>query len=190
MASCRAIKFTHLEYNFNKCRGRLETAEHYYSCQYLDKEALEINKDPYKDIKKVDRQVSSDKEHLSSLLEELFNNYKAHSINVNLQDGCNNLRMGPAHTLLPFHFTSNSILTITNKLLDHLITLLERTEKPILTQNSHKPLSKQDFATIVRNRTKNVDFQLDSIVTYFQHYCRQHWTECCDYHYMSHGSSQ
>ena len=54
-----------------------------------------------------------------------------------------------------------------NESLDHLIRLLEGTEKPILTSYSHKPLSNEKLAAIVTNATNNVDSQLDPIHTNF-----------------------
>ena len=47
-----------------------------------------------------------------------------------------------------------------NKLLYYLIKLLKGTEKPILTVNSYEILSKIELAAIVRNGTRNVNFQL------------------------------
>ena len=52
--------------------------------------------DDNKIIKKKDKEVSSDKEPLSPIPEELFEKYKAPSTNVNLTDGYNNLRIVPS----------------------------------------------------------------------------------------------
>ena len=101
--------------------------------------------------------MSSDKEPLSPTRGELLEKYKAPSTNVNLTDRYNNLRILPSQTPLPFCFTTSSPVTMRNEYSDHLIRLLEGTEKPILTPNSHKPLSNEELAAIVRNATKNVD---------------------------------
>ena len=55
-----------------------------------------------------------------------------------------------------------------------LISLLEGTVKPILTQSSDKPLSNEDLAAIVTNATKNVDSQFHTIDANFQQHHRQH----------------
>ena len=78
---------------------------------------------------------------------------------------------------------------MTNESLDHLIKLVEGTKKPILTLNSPKLLSNKELAAIVRNITKNVDCQLDTIHTNFQQHRRQHWTDCHDYYCKLHGRS-
>ena len=76
-----------------------------------------------------------------------------------------------------------------NESLDHLIRLLEGTEKPILTPNSHKPLSNKELAAIVRNASKNIDYKLDTSHANFQQHCHQYWTDCRNYYYKSHSSS-
>ena len=55
-----------------------------------------------------------------------------------------------------------------NESLDYPIRLLEGTEKPILTPNSHKPLSNEELAAIVRNASKNVNTNLNIIHANFQ----------------------
>ena len=50
-----------------------------------------INKNEYKVIKKEDKEVSSEEEPLSPILEELFKKYKAPSNNVNVTDRYYNL---------------------------------------------------------------------------------------------------
>ena len=159
-----AINFTHVDCNFNKCRGRAETAGHHHSYSYLDEEDMELNtEDDYEVIKKEDKDVSSDEEPLSPIPEELFVKYKAPSNNVNLTDWYRNLRIVPSQTPLPFSFTTSSPVTMRNESLDHHLRLLEEAEKPILASNSYKPLSNKGLAAIVRNATKNIDFRLDTI---------------------------
>ena len=52
MAFHKAINFTNVDYNFNKCRGRPETTRQHHSCLYLDEEHMELtNKNDYKVIK-------------------------------------------------------------------------------------------------------------------------------------------
>ena len=190
MPPCRGINFTHVDCDFNKCRGRAETAGHYHSCLYLYEENMELNsEDDYEVIKKEGKEVSPDEEPLSPILEELFGKYKAPSTNVNLTGGYNNLRIVPSQTPLQFRVTTSSPVTMRNESLDHLIRLLEWTEKPILTPNSHKQLSNEELAAIIRNVIKNVDCQLDTIHANFQQHRRQHWTDCRDYYCKSHGSS-
>ena len=133
--------------------------------------------------------MSSDEEPLSRIPEELFEKYKTPSTNVNLTDRYNNLQIVPSQTSLLFRFTTSSSVTMRTESLDHLIRLLEGTEKLILTPNSHKPLSNKELAAIVRNATKNVDSQLNTIHTNFQQHRCQHWTDCHDYYCNSHGSS-
>ena len=175
MPSCGAINFTHVDCDFNKCRGRAETAVHHHSCSYLDVEDMELNtKYHYEVIKKDDKEVSSDEEPLSPIPEELFEKYNASSTNVNLTDGYNNLRIVQSQTPLAFRFTTSSPVTIRNESLDHCMRLLEGNVIPILIPNSKKPLSNEELAAIVRNATKNVDFQLDTIHTNFQQHRRQH----------------
>ena len=133
--------------------------------------------------------MSSDKEPLSPIPEELFEKYKATSTHIKLTDGYNKLRIVPSQTPLLFRFTTSSPSTMRNESLDHLIRQLEGTEKPILTQNSHKPLYNEELAAIFRNATKNVDSQLDTFHSNFQQHRRQHWTDCRYYYCKSHGSS-
>ena len=47
-----------------------------------------------------DKEVSSDKELLSAILEELFEKYKARSTDINLTDVYNNLQIIPSQTPL------------------------------------------------------------------------------------------
>ena len=55
-----------------------------------------------------------------------------------------------------------------------MIRLLEGTEKPILTVNSHKLLSNEVLTTNVRNASKTVDVQLNTIHANFQqHHLQQ-----------------
>ena len=133
--------------------------------------------------------MSAYEEPLSPIPEELLEKYKASSTNANLTNGYNNLRIVPFQNPLLFLFTTSSPVTTRNELLDHLITLLEGTKKPFVTPNSHKPLSNKDLAAFVRNATKNVNSQLDTIHTNFQQHRCQHWTDCHDYYCKSHGSS-
>ena len=187
--SGRAINFNHVDCDFNKCRGRAEIAGHDRSCPYLDEEDMEVtSEDDYQVIKKEDKKMSSDEEPLSPIPEKLFEKYKAPSTNVNLTDGNNNLHIVLSQTPLPFRFTTSSPVRMKNVSLDHLIRLLEGNEKPILTLNSHKRLSNEELAAIVRNATKNVDSQLNTIHVYFQQHRRQHWTDCHNYYCKSHGS--
>ena len=118
--------------------------------------------------------MSSDEEPLSPMLEELFENYKPSSINVNMTDGYNNLWIVLSQKTLPFHFSTSSSIMMSNESLDYLNRLLEGTEKPILTLNSQKPLSNEDCAAIIRNATKNDDVQLETIYENFQQHRRQH----------------
>ena len=182
MPSCRAISFNHVDCDFNKCRGRAEIAGYYHRCPYVKKEDMEVpSKDDYQVIKKEDKEVSSDEEPLSPVQEKVFKKYEAPSTNVNLTDRYNNLRIVRSQTPLRFRFTTSNPVMLRNEGLDHLIRLLEGTKKPILTTNTHKPLSNQELAAIVRNATKNVDSQLDTIHPNFQPYRCQHWTDCYDY---------
>ena len=140
MLSHGAINFNYVDYDFNKCRGRAEITGHHHSCPYLDKEDMEVkSEDNYEVIKKENKEVSSDEEPLSPSAGEIFEKYKAPSTNVNLTDGYNNLQIVPSQNPLLFHFTTSSSVTMRNKSLDHLVKLLERTKKTILTPNSHKP---------------------------------------------------
>ena len=50
-----------------------------------------------------------------------------------------------------------------NAFLDSLIRLLKGTEKAILTLKSHKLLYDKELAAIIRNATKNVNSQLDTM---------------------------
>ena len=83
--------------------------------------------------------MSAAEEPLSLMPEELFAKVKALSTNGNLTDEYNNLRIVPSLTTLPFRFTTSSHVIMRNESLDHHIRLLEGTEKPMLTPNSHKP---------------------------------------------------
>ena len=178
-----AINFTHVDCDFNKCRGGAETAGHRHSWPCLDEEDRELNsEDDYKVIKKEDKEVSSHEKPLSPIPEERFKKYKAPSTHVNPTDAYNNLRNVPSQTFLPFRFSTRSPITMRNELLDHIFSLLEGTEKPILIANSDKPLSNEEPATIVRYATKNVDSQLYTIDANFQQHSRQHWTDCCYYY--------
>ena len=190
MLSREAINCHHVDCDFNKCSGRAETTGHCHSCSYLDEEDMQLtSEDDYEIIKKEDKELSSDQEPLSPILEELFEKYKAPSTNVNLTDAYNNLRIVPSQNLLPFRFTTSSPVTMRHESLDHLIRRLEQTEKPILTPNSHKPYSNEKLAAIVRNATKNVDNKLDTIHANFQQHRRQHWTDCRDYYCKTYCSS-
>ena len=114
-------------------------------------------------IKKEHKEVSYDKEPLSSIPGELFEKYKATSTNVNLTDRCNKVQIVPSQNPLPFRFTPSSPVTMRHELLDHLIRLLEGTENPILIPNSHKPLSNQELAAIIRNTTKKINIKIETI---------------------------
>ena len=92
MPSWGAINFNHVDCDFNKCRGRAGIARHYHSCPCLDKEDMEVtSEDYYEVIKKEDKEVSSNEQHLSPMPRELLEKYKALSTNVNLTNGYNNL---------------------------------------------------------------------------------------------------
>ena len=54
---------------------------------------------------------------------------------------------------------------------------------------NHKPWSNEELAAIVRNATKNVNCQLDTIHANCQQHRRQYWTDCRNYYCKSHGSS-
>ena len=185
-----AINFTHVECDFHKCRGTAETARHNHSCLYRDEEDMQLtSEDDYEVIKTEDKEVSSDEEPLSPIPEELFVKYQAPSTNINLTDGYNNLRIVPSQTQLPFRFTTSSPVPMRNESLDYVIRLWEGTEKPVLTLHSHKPLSNEELAAIIRNATKTVDSQLNTIHPNFQQYCCQQWPDCGYYYCKSHGSS-
>ena len=110
MLSWKNINFSHIDCNFNKCGGRAETTGHYNSCLYLDKEDTELTrKDNYEIIKKKDRKELPDLDPVSTILEKLFKNYKALSINENLMNGYH--KVPPRSTLL-FSFTTSSPITI------------------------------------------------------------------------------
>ena len=97
MPPCRAMNFTHVDCDFNKCRSRAKIAGHHHSGPYLDEEDMEVtSKDDYEVINKEDKQVSSDEEPLSPILEELFEKYQASSTNVTLTNGYNNLQIVPS----------------------------------------------------------------------------------------------
>ena len=132
--------------------------------------------------------MSSDKEPLPSIPEELFEKYKASSTNVNLTDRYKSQWIVPSQNPLLFCFTTSSPVTVRNESSDHLLRILEGTEKPIVTRNSHKPLSNEERAAIIRNATKNVHSQLDAIHANFQQHRHQHCTDCLDYYYKTHGS--
>ena len=72
-----AINFTYVDHHLSKYRGLAETTGHYHSCPYLGEEDIEVtSQDNYEVIKKEDKAVSSDKEPLSLIAEELFEKYK------------------------------------------------------------------------------------------------------------------
>ena len=92
MPPCRVINFTHVDYDFNKCRLKAEMAGHYRSCPRLEEEDIEVtSKDDYEVFKKEDKEVFSDEQPLSPIQEEHFKKYKAPSTNVNLTDRYNHL---------------------------------------------------------------------------------------------------
>ena len=183
MPSRGAINYNHVHYDFNKCRDRAEVTGRHHRCPYLDEEDMEVaSEDDYEVIKEENNEVSSDEEPLSPIPEQLFENYKTPSTNVNLTDWYNKVQIVPSQTLLPFCFTTSSPVTMRTESLDHLIRLLERTEKPILIPNSHKLLANKDLAAILRNATKNIDAQLDTIHANFQQHRGQHWTDCRDFY--------
>ena len=133
--------------------------------------------------------MASEEETLSTIPKELFEQYKAPSINVNLTDGNNNLRIVPSQIILLFCFTTRRPVVIRNGSLYHLIRLLEGTEKPILTVNCHRLFSNEELAAILRNATKNVDNKLNMIHVNFQNRRRQQWTDCSNYYCKTYGSS-
>ena len=133
--------------------------------------------------------MSSVEEPLSLMPEDLLEKYQGTSTNVNLTDGYNNLQIVTSQTPLPFRFTTSSHDTMRNECLDYLMRLLKGTEKPIVTPNSHKPLSNEELAAIIRNATKTVDSQLNTIHPNFQQYRGPHWADCRNYYCKSHGSS-
>ena len=56
-----AINFTHVDCDYNNCRGRAEIAGPHRSCPYLDEENMEVSReDDYQVIKKEDKEVFSD----------------------------------------------------------------------------------------------------------------------------------
>jgi hypothetical protein len=193
MPSRGAINFHHVDCDFNKCRGRSETVGHHHSCPYLDEEDMELtSEDDYEVIKKEDKQESSEEDSLSPIPEELFEKYKAPPTKVNLSDGYYNLRLNPSKNIHNYGYVpkdKNEPVTMTSEFSNYLIKLLEETKTPILTPNSHKPLTNEELAAIVRNATRNVDSQLDDIHVKFQQHRRQHWTDCRDYYCKTHGSS-
>ena len=81
--------------------------------------------------------MSSDREPLSSILEELFEKYKALAATVNLVNRYNKLWIVLSKYTLAFCFTTSSPVTMRYESLDSVINLLGRTEKIILTSNSH-----------------------------------------------------
>ena len=191
MLSHGPVNFTHVDYDYNKCRGRAETAEEYQSCEYLNEEDVELtSKDNYEVIKKENKEVSTNKEPQSTILEKPFQKYKASSTNSNLTDGYYSLWIVLYQTTLVFCFTTSSTVTIRYELLDYLIRQLEGTEKPILTANSYKPLSKKILAAVVRKAIQNVQSQFDAIHTNVQQHYRQCQTECNDQNFQSRGNSQ
>ena len=147
------------------------------------------SEDDYKVIKKKDKQVSSDEEPLSAITEELFENYIAPPTHVNLIDGYNNLRIVLSQNPLLCRFTTSSPITMRNVSLDHLIRLLQGTEKPVLTRNSKNPLSNEELAPIVRKATNKVDCRLNTVHANFKQHRRQHWSYCRYYYSKLHGSS-
>ena len=168
------IDFTHVDCDFNRHRGRAEIDGRHHSYPHLDEEDMEVtSEDDNKVIKKEDKDVSSDEDLLCLILEKLFERYKALSTNVNLTNGYNQLPIGPSHTPLPFRFTTSSPVTMRNESLDYLIELLEGTENPIGIQNSHKPLSNEKLAAIIRNATKYIVCELTTIHANFQQHCHQ-----------------
>ena len=100
--------------------------------------------------------MSSDKEPLSLIQEELFEKYKAYSTKVNLLDQYHNVQVVQSQCLLRFHFSTRSPVTKRNKCLDNLIRLLEELAQSILTPNRHKPLSNAELNTIVSKGNKNI----------------------------------
>ena len=148
------------------------------------------SEDDYKVIKKENKKMSSDEQSLSSMPEELFENYKAPSANVNLTDRYNNLWIELFQIPLPFRFTARNAVTIRNVLLDLLMRLLQGIEKPIVTPDSHMPWSNKELAAVIRNATENVDYQLHTIHINSQQNRRHYRTDCYDYYCESHGSSQ
>ena len=116
MPLCRAINFTHVNCNYDKCRGRTETTGHYYSCPYPNEKDIGLtSEDNYKVIKKEDKKVSSDEEPLASIVEELFGKYKAPSTNIYVTGRYNNLWIVPSGYILLFRFTTSGPVTIRNK---------------------------------------------------------------------------
>ena len=86
------INFTHVDYNFDKCRNRAKAAGHYHNCPHLDKEDMKLTQeDDCKVIKQKNKKVSLDEQLLSSMPEECFEKYTAPSTNINLTDRYNNL---------------------------------------------------------------------------------------------------
>ena len=115
-----------------------------------------------------DKEVSSDKVLLSLMPKATRKEYKASSTNVNLADRYNKLQIVLSkHTLL-FRLTTSRPITIRNQLSAYLIAQLKVTKKSILTCNSHKPLSHEDVAAIVRNEIKNICNNIDTCDAKFQ----------------------
>ena len=119
---------------------------------------MELNSEyDYEVIKTCDKEVSSVEAPLSLISGQLFVKFTALCTNVSMIDRYYNLQLVLSQTLLLFRFTTSSTVTIRNEFLDFLIRLWEGTEKPMVILNSHKPLSNEELAVIVRIATKNVD---------------------------------
>ena len=72
-----AINVTHVDFDFNRSRGRAETDRYQNSCPYVGEEDMELNsKDDYEVIKKEDKVVHSDEKPLSAIPEELARSTK------------------------------------------------------------------------------------------------------------------
>ena len=92
--------------------------------ELTSKDDYEDIKKEYKVIKKQDKEVSLEEEPLSPIADELLENCKAPSSNVNLTDRYNNLEILPSQTPLAFCFTTSSPVTMRNESLDYHIRLL------------------------------------------------------------------
>jgi len=70
---CSCINFKYMNYDYNKCAGHKESFSYHPSCHYLNDENDEDYED-YDDIKEGEKQ--SDEDNLSTLFEEIFDEYK------------------------------------------------------------------------------------------------------------------
>ena len=89
-------------------------------------------------IKQLNKQLSADKEPVSSRLEGLFLPYKAPSANVQITDGYLKIASQITFSML---FNISSLVIERNEFLDYLIPLFSLRENCFLTPNTYKLLS-------------------------------------------------